>query len=332
MYASILRRARRAALALGAGVAGLLPLSAASAAGFPDRPITLVVAFSPGGSNDITARAISQPLAKMLGVPVVVENRPGAAGMIGAGHVARAEPDGYTLFVSSASPLVILPHTQKHVPYDARKDFADISLIGITPEVLAVHPGVPAHDLKELVALAKTRSVTLASSGTGGLPHLAIELLKKAAPEARFVHVPYKGAAPAVSDTLAGHVDGVVVDLPAVYPHVVADKLRGIALAGETRSAFMPKLPTSVEQGYPGFVAANWIALLAPAKTPQPVVDKLHGALLEVMKQPQVGKILAKAGVEVSISPTTADFRKFLDAEYGKWGQVVKDAGIEPTN
>ena len=241
MHKTKSRRSMRTVLAtlvtsLGATVA--MFATPASAAEFPDKPITLIVGFSPGGSNDIAARALAKPLSEILGVSVVVENKVGAAGMIATSHVARSAPDGYTLMVSSASPLVVTPHTAKNVSYDARKDFAAISLLGITPETLALNPKVPAKTLKEVVDMANKGQLTLASSGTGGLPHLAIELFKSTA-GGNIVHVPYKGAAPAVTDTLAGHVDGVVVDLPAVYKHIQTGGLTGVAMANEKRSGIL---------------------------------------------------------------------------------------------
>ena len=319
----------RAALSAVSIAGAALFAQAAVAADFPDRPITLVVGFSAGGSNDVTARIISHPLSDLLGVPVIVENRVGAAGVISTQHVARSAPDGYTLAVTSASPLVITPHTLAKLPYDAKKDFVAISLLGITPETLAISPGVPATNLTELVNLAKTRDVTLASSGAGGLPHLAIELFRSATPGTRIVHVPYKGAAPAVLDAMAGHVDGVVVDLPAVSQPMANGQLRGIAVASDQRSPFLPNLPTAAEQGVQGFVAANWIGVIAPAGTPQPVIDKLHAALTKVMQQAQVKENLAKAAVEVSVSETPAAFQKFINAEDEKWAKTVKAAGIE---
>lgn len=317
-----------ALFAVGAMGAALLAQPTA-AAGFPDRPITLIVSFSAGGSNDITARVISQPLSELLGVPVIVENRVGAAGVIGTQHVARSTPDGYTLAVTSASPLVITPHTLEKLPYDARKDFSAVSLLAITPETVAINPNVPATNLADLVKLAKTRDVTLASSGTGGLPHLAIELLKSAVPDARFLHVPYKGAGPAVTDVLAGHVDGVVVDLPAVSQQIASNRLRGIAMANDKRSVFLPDLPTAGEQGVQGFVAVNWIGVIAPAKTPQPVIEKLHAALAKVMQQPGVKESLAKAAVEVNVSETPVAFQKFIEAEDDKWGKIIKATGLK---
>lgn len=310
------------------GVMGAGFVAPASAGEYPEKPVTLVVGFSPGGSNDIAARALAKPLSEILGVPVVVENKVGAAGMIATAHVARAQPDGYTLMVSSASPLVVTPHTAKNVAYDARKDFAAITLIGVTPQTLAFNPKVPAKTLKEAVELAKKGQLSIASSGTGGLPHLAIELFKSAA-GGNIVHVPYKGAAPAVTDTLAGHTDGVVVDLPAVYKHIQNGGLTGIAMANDKRSEFLPELQTTGEQGMPSFVAVNWIGLIAPAGTPDAVVKKLHDATLQATKQAELKGQLAQAAVELSTSPTPADFQQFIDTEFERWGAVVKNANIQ---
>lgn len=314
---------------VGIAMAGSLLAQAAGAQGFPDKPITLVVGFSAGGSNDILARVISQPLSKLLGVPVVVENRVGASGTIGLLHMIRSAPDGYTLSVASASPLVVTPHTMAKLPYDTKKDFAAVSVLGVTPETLAINPSVPASNLAEFIKLAKTRDVTLASAGTGGLPQLAIELFKIAAPGTRIVPVPYKGAAPAVTDAMAGHVDGLVVDLPAVAPQILDGRLRGIAMADTKRSPFLPDLPTSVEQGVKGFVAVNWIGLVAPAHTPKPVIDKLHDALVKVMAQQEVKDLLAKAAVQTAVSDSPASFQAFINDEDKKWGGIVKSANIK---
>jgi len=302
-----------------------------AAPAFPARTITLVVTFSPGGSNDLLARALAEPLAGLLGVPVVVENRTGAAGMIGTSHVARAKPDGHTLLVASASPMVVSPHTHARVPYDPQGGFAPISLLGVTPEALAVHPGVRAGTLQELVALARQGNISLASSGNGGLPHLSIELFKRAAGVPGIAHVPYSGAAPAVSDTVAGHVDGVVVDLPAVFQHIKEGRLRGIALANPRRSAFLPDLPTTIEAGTPDFVAMNWMGLLAPAGTPEATIARLHQAVATAMKDPKLQARMASSAVETTVSTNPAEFRGFLQSEYRKWGAVVKEAGIQAT-
>ena len=321
-------------LAAGAvlGSAMLTPYACLAQSGFPNKVITLVSAFPTGGTTDIVARAIAPPLGQALGVSVIVENRVGAAGMLATDHVAKAKPDGYTLLVTTATTVLILPHTSDTVlPYDAQKDLVGITLMGIAPEVLAVNPKVPATNLKELIALAGKRQVTLASSGTGGLPHLVIELLRSSASGARIVHVPFKGAGPAVIDTLGGHVDGIFVDLPAVATQIKANQLRGITVANNRRSEFLPDLQTSVEQGFPNVIGVNWTGILAPAGTPRPVIDKLHAALLNMLKLDAVKKALALSSVEVSVSATPADFAKFLAVEYKKWAKVVEDAGMKPT-
>ncbi|MBL6454073.1 tripartite tricarboxylate transporter substrate binding protein [Belnapia sp. T6] len=301
-------------------------------ASFPERPITLVVGFSPGGSNDVTARVIAPELSRLFRVPVLVENRVGAAGTIATNYVAKSNPDGYTLVVTSASPLVLAPHTTDNIPYDTMRDLAGITLLGVTPEVLALSPRIAASNLGELVGLAQTRDVSLASAGSGGLPHLAIELFRSTAPGARILHVPYKGAAPAVTDALAGHVDGVVVDLPAVQAHIRAGRLRGLAVANERRSEFLPDIPTSGEQGRPAFIAVNWLALAAPARTPPLVLERLRGALVEVMQVRSVKDALAEAGVEVQLSQDRPEFQRFMAAEYEKWGGIARAANVRSTD
>lgn len=308
-----------------------MPTTAALAADFPSKPITLIVGFSPGGSNDITARAIAEPMSRKLGVPVVVENKVGASGMIATSDVARSKPDGYTLMVSSASPLVITPHTQGTANYDSLKDFQPISLVGITPETMATNPKVKANNLKELVELAKTQQINVASSGTGGLPHPTIELFRSAA-GGQVVHVPYKGAGPAVTDTLAGHIDAIVVDLPAVYKHIQSGGLKGIAMANTQRSEFLPNLPTTDEQGMPSFVGVNWIGLIGPKGLPEQVTRKLHEAVQEAVQDPRVKQTLDGAAVEVSTSKTPAEFGQFIADEYKKWGDIVQKSGLTKGN
>ncbi|RTZ41551.1 tripartite tricarboxylate transporter substrate binding protein [Candidimonas sp. SYP-B2681] len=321
------RHAVKALAYLSLGPALYLAPTLVQAAEFPSQPITLIVGFSPGGSNDITARAIAEPLSKKLGVPVVVENKVGASGMIATNDVARSKADGHTLMVTSASPLVITPHTQGKTPYDSLKDFQPVSLIGITPETMAINPRVAATNLKELVDAARKGQISIASSGTGGLPHLTIELFRSAA-GGQVIHVPYKGASPAVADTLAGHVDAIVVDLPAVYKQIQAGSLKGIAMANDKRSEFLPDLPTSGEQGMPSFVGVNWIGLIGPKGMPASTTQKLHEAVLEAVQDPKVKATLASAAVEVATNKAPKEFGQFINAEYEKWGKIVKDAGI----
>jgi tripartite-type tricarboxylate transporter receptor subunit TctC len=305
----------------------LLPL-AAGAQDYPHKPIKLVVGFPPGGSNDVVARIIAPKLAEILGQPVVVDNRPGANATLGTDFVAKSAPDGYTLTLGSLSPLVISLATYANIPYDTAKDFAPINTVALTPEVIAVHPSTPAKTLPELVALSKKKQVTLSSSGNGGLPHLAIELLKNVS-KGDFLHVPYKGAGPAVIDTLGGHVNGVVMDLPAVATQVKEGKLRAIAVTNRQRTAVLPDVATSGEQGLAGVQAVNWFALMAPKGTPAPIVAKLNDALLKTVSLPQVKEEFTKVGVEPFTQSSPETLRKFLDDEIARWGKIARDAGAK---
>jgi tripartite-type tricarboxylate transporter receptor subunit TctC len=301
---------------------------AASAQDYPHKPIMLVVGFPPGGSNDVVARIIAPKMAEILGQPIVIENRPGANATMGTDYVAKAAPDGYTLTLGSLSPLVISLATYANIPYDTARDFAPINTVALTPEVIAVHPSVPAKTLPELVALSKKNQVSLSSSGNGGLPHLAIELLRTLS-KGDFLHVPYKGAGPAVIDTLGGHVNGVVMDLPAVATQVKEGKLRALAVTNRQRNALLPNVPTSGEQGLPGLQAVNWFALMAPKGTLAPIIAKLNDALLKTLALPQVKAELAKVGVEPFTQASPEAFRKFLNEEIVRWGKIARDAGAK---
>ncbi|CAM3545066.1 tripartite tricarboxylate transporter substrate binding protein [Bordetella sputigena] len=293
---------------------------------FPSRPIHLVVGFPPGGSNDIVARILAPKFGEFIGASVVVENRPGANAIIGTDYVARSAPDGYTITLGSASPLAISPHTYSNMPFDPLKDLVGITTVAQTPELIAVNPKVPAKTLPELVALSKTRDVTFSSSGNGGLPHLAIELLKIAS-KGRIVHVPYKGAGPAITDAVGGHVDGIIVDLPALYTMVNEGKLRPIAVTNTHRADVMKDVPTSAEGGLPTVLAFNWFAVMAPAKTPKPVVDKLYKALVRTVQSPDVKASLAKLGIEPFTQPSPEAFATFMQTELVRWGEVARASG-----
>jgi tripartite-type tricarboxylate transporter receptor subunit TctC len=325
--------ARRLALVLLTGCAFFAGAGSSNAAaeGFPGhRPIRLIVGYPPGGSNDIVARIIAPALGQALDTAVVVENKPGANGVMGADYVAKASPDGLVLLAASASPLVITPHTLAQVPFDTRTDLAAINTIGLTPEAIAVSPGLGVRDLKGLLALAQTRQVNLASSGTGGLPHLTIELLIQAA-KGQIVHVPYKGAAPAAADAIAGHVDGIVMDVPPLYPLFQSGRLIPLAVTSDKRVAFLPEVPTAQEV-LPGFEVSNWVGLFAPAKTPQAVIDKVNAALVQAVGQPQVRDQLQKVAVVPSVMDSPAAFQRFVDGEYARWGKLVADKGITTTD
>ena len=293
---------------------------------YPTRPVSLVVGFPPGGSNDIVARVLAPEFAKALGTEVVVENRAGANATIGTEHVVRAKPDGYTITLGSASPLAISPHTYPNLPYDPLKDLACITTVAATPEVVAVNPGVQAKTLPELIALAGQRDVTLGSAGNGGLPHLAIELLKTES-EGRFVHVPYKGASPAVTDAAGGHVQGVIMDLPAVLSMIEAGKLRALAVTNTHRASILPDVPTSGEAGLPTVLAFNWFAVMAPAGTPKPILEKLHQALMTAVQSEKAKADLNKLGIEVFTQPSPQACDEFLGQESVRWGKVAQAAG-----
>ena len=288
----------------------------------------LVVGFPPGGSNDIVARHLAPRLGEILAVQVVVENRPGANAIIGTEYVAKSPPDGYTLTLASVSPLVISPFTYAKIPYDTVNDFAGITTVAMTPEVIAVHPSVPAHSLKELIALAKARpgKLDFSSSGNGGLPHLVIELFKTVA-GVNVQHVAYKGAGPALTDTLGGQVHGIAVDFPVLYPHIKAGELRGLTVASERRNPLLPDLPTSAEQGMPKLFAVNWFAILAPAKTPRAAVDKLHASLLKAANSPDVKERFVSVGVETMTLASPDAFAAFLKEELVRWGKLAKESG-----
>jgi tripartite-type tricarboxylate transporter receptor subunit TctC len=300
----------------------------AHAQSYPSKPIRLVVGFPPGGSNDIVARQLAPRLAQILGVQVLVENRPGANATIGTDHVAKSAPDGYTLTLGSASPLAISPFTYPNIPYDTLRDLAGITTVASTPEMIAVHPSVSARTLPELLKVAKAQpgKLNFASSGNGGLPHLAIELFKKLG-QVDVVHVPFKGAGPALTDLLGGHVHGTIIDMPVLLPHVKSGKLQGIAITAEKRTPLLPDLPTSVEQGLPGLIAVNWFAVMAPAKTPKPVIDRLHSAIVQAVNSPEMKDQLQAQGVEAYLQPSPEAFTSFLRQELGRWAKIAKESG-----
>ncbi len=316
------------AVAACGAVAAMAAWSSAEAQNYPTKPIRLVVGFPPGGSNDIVARRIAPKLSQLLGVQVIVDNKPGANATIGTDFVAKSAPDGYTLTLGSASPLAISPFTYSNIPYDTLRDFVPITTVAINPELITIHPGVPAHNLKELIALAKAQpgKLNFASSGNGGLPHLAIELFKTLA-KIDITHVPYKGAGPALTDVLGGQVQGIIVDIPVLYPHVKEGKLRAVASTGERRAPLLPDLPTAREQGLTHLIAINWFAIMAPAKTPRPIVDKLFAAIAKAATSPEVKEPLAAQGVEDYVSKSPEAFAAFLKEDLQRWAKVAKESG-----
>jgi len=322
----ISRRALLTALVAGTLAASALPAAAADR--FPSKPITMVVGFPPGGSNDIVARIIAPKLGEVLGVSVVVDNKPGANATIGTEYVARATPDGYTITLGSVSPLLLSYYAYPNLPYDPYKDLSAITTVASTPELLAINPDVPAKNLAELVALSKKQDITLASAGSGGLPHLAIELFK-AESKGRVVHVPYKGAGPGMVDAVGGHVTGIIVDLPALHKLVMDGRLRPIAVTDTKRSPVMPDVPTTAESGLPSVIAFNWFAVMGPKGMPMDIREKLHDALVKTVNDPDIQAKLEKLGIGPFTQESPAAFDTFMKQEGERWSKLIKDAGVQ---
>lgn len=308
--------------------AAALPLlfgAAQAQAAWPERPITLVVPYTPGGVTDALARNVAKALAERLKQPVVVENRAGGGANIGAAVVAKANPDGYTLLMGSAATHAINASLYKKLSYDHVKDFAPISLVAQVPNVLVVHPSVPANNVKELIAHAKANPgrLNFGSSGAGGTIHLSGELFKSMA-DVDMTHVAYKGSAPAVNDLLGGQTQ-LMFD-SSVVPHVKAGKLRALGVTSAKRSSALPDVPTIAEAGLPGYEATAWFGVLAPAGTPEPVIARLNGEISAVLRDPAVAKWMEGQGFEVG-GGSPADFASHIRKETTKWARVVKESG-----
>jgi tripartite-type tricarboxylate transporter receptor subunit TctC len=293
--------------------------ASAQAQDFPTHPIKVVIAFPPGGPTDFVGRLLAEKLKSLLGQPVIVENKAGANGAIGANEVAKSPPDGYTLFLTTSGAVTITPNLRSDTPYDTLRDFAPISRVVNVNEVLVVRPGA-ANSAKDLVAMAKAKPATLAfaSTGVGSPPHLALELFQGAA-GVKFLHVPYRGAAPAITDLLGGQVIAMFADVPVLLPHIQAGKLKPLAVASAQRNPVLPDVPTLCD---------NWYGLLAPAKTPPAVIAKLNDAMRRALEDPDIKQKLMKVGAVTS--PSTPDeFATFLRAELARWGKVIQEKGIK---
>ncbi len=316
--------------ALAAALSVLLWPALAAAQDFPNKPIRLIVPFPAGGPNDIIARVVGQRMSELTKQPVLIDNRGGQAGVLGTDAVAKANPDGYTIGIVSASALVISP-TMEKVPYDVGRDFAPVTLAVTVPEMLIVASNFPANNMAELVALAKAQpgKFNFASAGVGGLPHLAGELLKLTA-KIDIVHVPYRGAAPAINDLLGQQVQMAFLDLPVLLPHIKAGTLRPIALGAPQRAPTAPDVPTTAEVGMPDILIENWYGMVAPAKTPNNIIAALNRIANEAMADPSVKEKLADQGLTVA-GDTPEHFRGYIEAETKKWARVIKDAGVEIT-
>jgi tripartite-type tricarboxylate transporter receptor subunit TctC len=313
--------------ALAAALSLLLLPASAVAQDFPSKPIKLIVPFPPGGPNDIIARVVGQRMSELTKQPIVIENRSGQAGVLGTDAVAKAAPDGYTIGIVSASALVINPWMEK-VPYDVVRDIAPVTLNVTVPEMLVVASNVPANNMAELIALAKAQpgKLNFASAGIGGLPHLAGELFKLTA-KLDIVHVPYRGAAPAINDLLGQQVQMTFLDLPVILPHIKAGSLRPIALGAPVRSPTAPDVPTTAEVGMPDLLIENWYGMIAPGGTPEKIVGELNRITNEAMADPGVKAKLGDQGLTVA-GDSPEHFRGFIESESRKWAKVIKDAGL----
>lgn len=298
------------------------------AQGYPVRPVRLIVPFPAGGVNDIIARIVAQKMAESFGQQVIVDNRPGAGGNIGTDLVAKSPADGYTLLSGGMGSLVMNPIIAK-VPYDTLRDFAPVILMATAPNVLVVHPSLPARNVKELIALAKARpgQLNYSSGGVGSTPHLSGALFA-AMSKTNIVHVPYKGTAPATTDLLAGNVQLSFLGIPPAFPHIKDGKLRPLAVTGTARTPALPGVPTVAESGLLGYEVSPWYGVLAPAGTPPAVVGKLNGEISRIMRAADMRGKLAVHGVD-PVTSTPEEYMAQIKADFAKWTRVIKDAGIK---
>ena len=308
-------------------IAAMPPLATAQA--YPAKPIRWISPWPAGGANDIFSRAIGQRIGESLGQQVLVDNRPGAAGTIGSDIAAKAPADGYTLVMGSSPTHAIAPALYPALPYDPLRDFSAVTLVGSVPNVLVLHPSVPAKTVKEFIAVAKARpgKLNFASTGNGTSQHLSAELFKFMA-GLDMVHIPYKGTAPALTELVAGQVDLAFENMPALIPHIQAGRLRALAVTTTKRSAVMPELPTIAEAALPGYDASVWFGVFAPVGTPRPVIDRLHGEILKALQTQDLKSRMIAMGTDVSgMGPD--DFSAYVRKEIPKWANLVKAAGVK---
>ena len=304
-----------------------LGIAGAGAQQYPSRPIRFIVPFAPGGGTDVLARLLSLRMGESFGQPVIVDNRPGAGGVIGAEIAARAPADGYTIVLGSPGSMTINPNLQR-VPYDTLRDFAPITLATLSPFVLVLHPSVPATSVKELVALAKAKpgQLNYGSAGNGSVSHFSAEQFKALA-GINLTHIPFKGAAPAVTDLLAGRLQLMFENLPTVITHVRGGKLRMLAVGTRARSAIVPDFPTVAEAGVSGYESGTAFGVLAPAKTPPAIVGRLNQEMARILRSPDVKEKFAATGVE-TVGGTPREYAAYLKEELARYGRIVKTAGI----
>jgi tripartite-type tricarboxylate transporter receptor subunit TctC len=308
---------------------GLLISAATLAQSYPSKPIRMIVPFPAGGPADIFGRSFAQALSEKLGQPVVIENIGGVGGVLGVDRALKSAPDGYTLAFNSGSTLSIAPYSFAKLPYDVKKDVALITLVVRVPEVLAVHPSLPVSSLAELIAYAKANpgKVNFGSAGGGSITHLAGELLKAEA-KIDLVHVPYKGAAPAVNDLLGGQVQMGIFDVPVLLGHIRSGKLKALSVTSATRAATLPDVPTTAEGKYPNVTSDNWYGLVVPAATPADIQKKIHDSAVAALRTPAVVEQFAKVG-GIASPGTPQDYAAFLAAEQAKWSRIVTAIGFK---
>lgn len=309
-------------------IAAALIASVAGAQDYPVKPVRVILSVPAGATPDVTARLVTPGLANVLGQPMVVDNRGGAGGLIGAEIVSKATPDGYTIFISSPGALTILPHLRK-VPYDTLKDFVPVSLISVGPFVLVTHPSVPVDSVKSLIALAKAQPGKLngASAGNGTANHLALELFKQMA-GVDITHVPYKGAPQAVTDVLAGHIQMTFNSIAPIIAHIRAGRMKVLGVASSKRSSQLPEVPTISEAGVPGFEAENWFGLFVPAQTPKKIIARLNEAIVKVMRSPEIQKQFIALGAE-PVGNSPEEFAAFVRRDMEKYARVVRISGAK---
>jgi tripartite-type tricarboxylate transporter receptor subunit TctC len=302
--------------------------SHALAQGYPNKPIRLIAPFPAGGLADVLARAVGDEVSKTLGQPVIVENRPGAGGNVGADAVAKADPDGYTLLMSSAGILTANPFLYSKMPFDAETAFIPVSNVAEMSMLLVVHPKVEAKTLQEFVALARAQpgKLNFGSPGIGTTGHLGLAMFMHAA-NVKITHVPYRGAAPAVTDLIAGQIDGVVDNPPTVLPHIQAGKLRPLAVAAKERMALLPDVPTAAEAGVANYEASSWFGIAAPAGTPPDIVARLHKEIATALRTPAMQERFSKSGARL-VGNTPAEFAAQIRNERIRWGEIIKAAKI----
>jgi len=308
-------------------VLAALAIAGVAHAQYPSKPVRIVVPYPAGGTSDILARTIGQKLQELWGQPVVIDNKPGATGNVGAEIVAKSPPDGYTLMLADIGSLAISPSVFSNLPFDPVKDFAPVLMVAYSPHILAVHPSVPAKDVKELIAYAKANpgKLNFAVSGTGGANHLAgIEFAMRSG--IQWTYIPYKGGAQAIADVMGGSAQVLFNGMLATYPSVKDGKLRGIAISSEKRFASAPELPTVAEFGFPGFETGSFQGIVAPAGTPKDVIATLHGTISKILATPEMTDRLGKAGAELR-PQSPEQFGQFIASEKARWAKVVKDSG-----